>query len=706
MADLPPANTPMNASPELIAQLDALRERIFAGDNTHCFVERQQVLSELAPVLDTLPAATRHASILERLLERASTPIEPEDVLLGRMVEGPVPPGQDVVYGLPGFGSAGHLTPDWEALLHKGLRGLAADAAATAARLDDDESREFATNVTRCCAAVCAFAERYADAAEAQAATASPPRAVELRRAAACLRAFPAGPAPSFAAALQGLWLVHLVLSCFIGARDFAFGRLDQLLLPLYRQDLADGSLTEDEALALVAHFLMKTKEITGTTTDNFRPKPIPSFASNQYVVLGGRAPDGTDASNELSVLFLDAARLVRMPQPELNIRLHRDTSPDLKRAVERALPACHAQVQFWNDDLIIPQLQALGFTEAAAHGYALTACNRLNLPGAMDFRGGDAFHNMAQWLMTALDRTPAADSLDALLDAFAQIAAAALAASVVERAAWMRGGEHSFHFESALLNDCVARGRDMSRGGLRHPAQFHFLGGVATVTNSLLAIEHLVFRRRRFSLREYRDIVASGFAGHEALRQEVISALPKYGNDDTAADGLAARVCEIGLDALQAAPNPDGHLLLPAIYSLHVHVAWGQQMGATPDGRLPGEPISENQSPVHGTDRAGVTALLRSVARLPLQRTPTGGLNLKLAFRPDPAAALQLVESYFALGGIHLGFTVVDRATLLAAQASPAEFRSLCVRVTGFSEFFIALSPEAQADVIARTEH
>ena len=126
----------------------------------------------------------------------------------------------------------------------------------------------------------------------------------------------------------------------------------------------------------------------------------------------------------------------------------------------------------------------------------------------------------------------------------------------------------------------------------------------------------------------------------------------------------------------------------------------------ATPDGRLPGEPISENQSPVHGTDRAGVTALLRSVAGLPLERTPTGGLNLKLAFRPDPATALQLVESFFALGGIHLGFTFVDRATLLAAQARPAEFRSLCVRITGFSEFFTALSPAGQADIIARTEY
>ena len=706
----------------LIARLDALRERIFAGDNTHCFVERQLVFAELAPLLDTLPEETRYAAILERLLSAASTPIEPEDVILGRMVEGALPSGIDYLHALPGFGSAGHLTPDWPALLSRGLVAIAAEARANAQRLGVGEAGTFAENTTRCCEAICAFADRYAEAALAQARTAAPERAEELRRAALALRTAPAGPAPDFFAALQAIWIVHLVLSCFIGARDFAFGRLDQYLLSLYRRGLAEGTLTPDLALAYLAHFLMKMKEITGTTTDTYRPKPVPCFASNQYVVLCGRSPEGRDEANELTALILEAARLVKMPQPELNVRLGPESSADVKRAIQRALPTCHAQLQFWNDDLIIPQLLRLGFPADEAHDYALTACNRINLPGAFDFQGGDAFHNMAQWLLIALDegRDPVSGalategippatqlhSLGDVLDAFAGVAAQALAASVAERAGWMRGAEHSFHFESVLLRDCVPRGRDCSRGGLRYPAQFHFLGGVATATNSLLAIQKLVFEEGRFSLPGFLAIVADGFAGHEGLRQEIINAFPKYGNDDPRADALARAVCEIGLDALEAAPNPDGSLLLPSIYSLYCHIGWGQQLPATPDGRLPGEPVSENQSPVHGTDRAGLTALLRSVARLPLERTPTGGLNLKLAFRPDPETALQLVESFFAMGGIHLGFTLVDRATLLAAQANPAKCRSLCVRITGFSEFFAALSPEGQADVIARTEY
>lgn len=712
----------ITAPTALARQLDGLRERILAGDNTHCFVERQRALVELAPLLDTIPEETRYATILEHLLSAASTPIEPEDVILGRMVEGALPSGTENLHALAGFGSAGHLTPDWPALLSKGLVAIAGEAQDTAERLGDVEARTFAENTTRCCEAICAFANRYAGAALTQAQTAAPERSEELTRAARALQTAPAGPAPNFLAALQAIWIVHLVLSCFIGARDFAFGRLDQHLLPLYRQGLANGSLTPETALAYLAHFLMKTKEITGTTTDSYRPKPVPCFASNQYVVLGGLSPGGRDDANELSVLILEAARLVKMPQPELNVRLNQESSADVKRAIQRALPACHAQLQFWNDDLIIPQLVRLGFPADEAYGYALTACNRINLPGAFDFQGGDAFHNMAQWLLIALDEgrdplsgalaaygiPPAAQlhSLGDVLAAFTTVARQALAASVAERAGWMRGQANTFHFESVLLKDCVQRARDCSRGGLRHPAQFHFLGGVATTANSLMAIQTLVFEEGRFSLPEFLAIVFDGFAGHEDLRQEIVNAFAKYGNDEPQADALAREVCEIGLDALEAAPNPDGLLLLPSIYSLYCHIGWGQQLPATPDGRLPGEPISENQSPVHGTDRAGLTALLRSVAHLPLERTPTGGLNLKLAFRPEPETALQLAESFFAMGGIHLGFTFVDRATLLAAQANPAAYRGLCVRITGFSEFFAALSPAGQADVIARTEY
>ncbi len=707
---------------DILALLDPLRDRIYAGDDTHCFVERQRVLSALAPRIETVPMPERCATVLEELLQRVSTPIEAEDLILGRVVEGPVEAGADYIPSLAGFGSSGHLTADYPTLLSRGLSGIAKEAWRTAERLGTEEARQFCGHVQRCSEVICHFARRYSEAALRAAEGCAEPRRSRLLLAARALQVAPAGPAPDFFSALQAIWLVHLVLSCYVGARDFAFGRMDQYLLPLYEQGLADGSLSPDLALAYLAHFAVKTKEITGTTTDNYRPKPVPCFASNQYVVVGGTSPEGIDQSNDLSALILRAVALAAVPQPMVNVRVAGRLSAGLRPAVQQAVATCSSQVQFWNDNRVVTGLRNLGLSAEEAAGYALTACNRADIPGACDFRAGDVFHNMAHWLLVALDggKDPVSGetrvsglpgperlrSLDDVLHSFAQVAGELTAQSVAQRAALRAGGSEAMHVESLLLCDCVARGRDAANGGLRHPAQYHFFGGVATVANSLIAIDELVFEQKRFGLAEFLAIVRNGFSGHEDLGREIKTRLPKYGNGHRGADGLARRVCDIAQDALEQAPNPHGHLLTSAIYSLHCHINWGHELPATPDGRLQGEPISENQSPVHGTDREGLTALLASVAALPLERTTTGGLNVKLAGTPGSQIVAELVETFFGLGGAHIGFTFVDRDTLLAAQARPEEYRTLCVRITGFSEYFVALSPEAQADVIARTEH
>jgi formate C-acetyltransferase len=702
--------------------LDPLRARIHAGDNTHGFTERQRLLADLAPGIEKIPLEERYATVLATLLSGVSTPIEADDVILGRVVEGPLGSGSEWHPNLPGFSSYGHITPDYPTLLEKGLRRIAQEARETAERVGDQEARWFADSTSCCCEAVVSYAERYAQAALRVARSSGGPGRERLERAAVALQAAPAGPAPDFFSALQGIWVFHLVLSCYVGARDFAFGRIDQYLLPLYQRGLADGTLSRDLARAYLAHFLIKTKEITGTATDNHRPKPVPSFASNQYLVIGGRAADGHDESNALSSLFLEAACLAKVPQPGINVRLHRGTGRELKAAAAGALPTCQHQIQFWNDERTIPALQSLGVPCADASGYDLTACNRVSLPGALDWRSCDAFHNLAHWLLLALgagqdpltgqcavEAIPGPAellSLEDVLGAYAKVVRQVLARSVVERSAWMQGDPREFQLESVLLQDCVARGRGYASGGLSRRAQFHFFGGVATAANSLAAIHHLVFKQRRFELPRFLRIVADNFAGHEDLRQEILHRVPKFGNDEEDVDRLARRLCTIALDALAAAPNPHGHLLLPSIYSLYCHIAWGQALPATPDGRRRGEPVSENQSPTYGTDTAGITALLHSVARLPLERTPAGGLNVKLASAPDPQAVLQLTESFFELGGVHVGYTFVSAKDLLAAQLHPAEYRTLCVRVTGFSEYFLALAPEHQAAIIARTEY
>ena len=144
----------------------------------------------------------------------------------------------------------------------------------------------------------------------------------------------------------------------------------------------------------------------------------------------------------------------------------------------------------------------------------------------------------------------------------------------------------------------------------------------------------------------------------------------------------------------------------MPSFYSLTQHAGFGSVIGATPDGRKAGSTVSENQSPTHGADRSGPTALLASVARLPLRRCICGGLNLKFGCRPTAERFAATIRGFFELGGLHIGFTVASRRTLEEARRHPEEYRTLLVRKTGFSEFFIALSPAEQQELIDRTEY
>lgn len=694
-------------SQTLTGRLNPLRNRILAGDNSFCFIERQKILADCETSAPQEPASSRYAFVLEQLLDRSSTPVESDDVFLGRLVEGPCP---DPALPPPKYGSfmysVGHTTLNWPELLAKGLSRIGQDIRARALLENTGEGTAFAVQATRCIDAVLRYAARYAAAARQMAATASPEAAVLMRQAAAALEACPAGPALDFFSALQSIWLVDLVTSCHIGARDFAFGRMDQYLLPYYREGLRDGSLTPELARLYLSHFFLKTKEITGTAGDSFRIKPVPCYASNHYVTIGGMTVGGQSAVNELSVLILDAVQEAAVPQPEINVRWAAHDPQSFKQAVARSMVRSGTQIQLWNEEAILATLArdypAISLEDA--RDYSFTACNRINFPGKDYPTGWEQWHMMPRWLMDAMRQPEAGQDFESLLSAFQTIAYTKVAQSVKKAERQVATAAPLFFFESILLKDCPDRVRDLTRGGLRYLAQYHLFGGLATVADSLTAIRQLVFEEKRLTLPQMVEILDADFVGHESLREEIIHRLPKFGNDLDEVDSVARQVGDIVCDAVDAARHPGGHLLFPALYSLYLQVPWGGDLTATPDGRRRGEPFSENQSPVHGADRQGITALLKSVARLPHHRTVMGGLNLVFGGHLPPATFIAMVDSFFALGGVHLGLTLVDRKALIDARKNPKQHPSLCVRVTGFSEYFVALSPAIQDDVIART--
>ena len=265
--------------------------------------------------------------------------------------------------------------------------------------------------------------------------------------------------------------------------------------------------------------------------------------------------------------------------------------------------------------------------------------------------------------------------------------------------------------FLSVLIDDCIARGRDYNDSGARYNTTYIMPVGVATLSDSLSAIKRHVFDTAAVTLPDLLAALRRNFTTDEPLRQLLWNRTPRYGNDDADADGMVRTVFEAVYDEIEGRPNTRGGDFHVNYLSTTCHVYFGSMVGATPDGRRAGEPLSEGISPVQGTDRGGTTAVIRSAARLDHART--GGTLLNLKFSPqalrsssDIDRLASIVRTYFALGGHHVQFNVVTADTLREAQARPEKYRDLIVRVAGYSDYFCDLTPALQDEIISRTEH
>jgi formate C-acetyltransferase len=320
-----------------------------------------------------------------------------------------------------------------------------------------------------------------------------------------------------------------------------------------------------------------------------------------------------------------------------------------------------------------------------------------------------DRFDNSFVWFREALFRaSESGNAVEAILTELGRVAEEFIENDLSQNLCCVFDLEnYLFRCESLFLDSCVQSCTDILRGGCDLYRWNHrMFSGIANMADSLVAVKRLIDDEKRLTLPELRQILDADFAGHEELLAELKTRMPKYGNGIQEVDELAARAANTLIDAAEKAARKTGFIMMTSLYSLTHHARFGSVIGATPDGRRAGETISENQSPVHGMDVNGPTELLKSVAALPLDRCICGGLNVKFGNRMTSETLMSLMKSFFALDGQHIGFTMADRATLEDARKHPENHRSLLVRKTGFSEFYISLSPLEQQEIIDRTEY
>ena len=629
----------------------------------------------------------------------------------------------------------GHTVADGK-IYQKGLLDLQQEIDAAMAALDSGDDpeaphrREQLTAMRIAAGATMVFARRHSEKARKMAAAEpDPTRRAELEHIAEVCGHVPAHAPRTFGEALQSYWFHHLgVVTELNGWDSFNPGHLDQHLEPFYTRELSAGTLDRESARELLQCFWVKFNNHPAPPKVGVTAQESGTYTDFANINLGGLKPDGTDAVNEVSYLLLEIIDEMHILQPSNNIQISRKSPDHFLKAAARVIRQGYGFPSVFNADAIVEELLrqgksvvdareggASGCVEAGAFGkeaYILTGY--FNLVKILELALNDGFdprtekqigpHTGDARSFTEFDDVMTA--WRAQLSHFIDIKINGNA--IFEK---MYADHAPAPYLSLLIDDCIATGKDYNAGGARYNTSYIQGVGTGTLTDSLSAVRQLVFDRKVLSMGDLLAALADDFSTAEILRQTILNKIPRYGNDDDRTDGLMIECFNAFFDEVDGRPNGRGGTYHINMLPTTCHVYFGTVIGATPDGRRAGTPLSEGISPVQGADRKGPTAVMNSAAKM--DHLKTGGTLLNVKFTPQVLegqkgidAMAGLVRGYFRQDAHHVQFNVVGADTLREARNDPESHRHLIVRVAGYSDYFCDLSRELQDEIIARTAH
>ncbi len=617
----------------------------------------------------------------------------------------------------------GHVLIGLNRILTLGFLGIAKQAAEELSKLKPGDEKfewrkDFLESVQVSCMAVCEHSARYAQLAEEMARTASEPRKSELMQIAARCRRVPAEPPTSFLDALQAVWMSQVVLQISYGEDSiFSPGRVDQYLYPHYKKDLEAEKITREVAKEMIEEYYIKLSSFTG-------------FGPN-HVTIGGVNKKGECVVNEMSHIMLESFKDLKAIRNSLAVRISKNTPRDF------LLKTCEAHrnttgIAIYNDEVVIRDLMADGYSLEDARDYGLIGCAELagcgnnngyasgsacNLTSAMEMALNEGKRYISGWQEQVGVKTSAAGDFKSFEDVKKAMAEQLThAIQVMVDLSNIKDQVIAEHFPTPLLSatieGCVESGMDVTRGGARYNHSTVSAQGLATTANSLAAIEWAVFDKKLLTMEDLMRHLRSNYADAEDLRLQLLNKAPKYGAGNSKADEIALWVMNLLNDQSRKHKRPmDGGTYRPLMISAGTQVMGGRILGATPDGRKAGEAVSNGISPSNGTESQGMTTALRSVAKVSEPKF-SGGTALNVTINPTTIKTdeglekfASMVEAYFELGGRQVQFNPVNRQMLLEAQKKREAYPDLMVRVSGYSYRFIDLSRGLQDDIIARTE-
>ena len=657
------------------------------------------------------------------------------------------------------FPSFGHLALEWEEILDLGLGGLKKKAEDRLKEKCSADQKEFLQGAIICYDAISMYISRCYKEAASQGRT----------RMAENLQQIISGSAKTFEQALQLLWILILILQKVCGCGVLNLSRMDQYLLTRYQADLKEGCLTEDEAIQLIQEFYFHNNEIMVQTDHMSQEIETTAYTLEvayddpNYVILAGKLPNGKSGVNELSFLMVEAARALRLRNPFIVVRYHNDIDQKFWKCCCEAMRE-NTTLVVYNDETMIPALKYYGVEEPEVYDYGFFGCNDPNIP-AMEGGLRQVWINLVKPLELALNRgdypmeplgeaiveeTKDGEPLDkecqfdiddrmtglmtgpyygVKTKKLSEITTMQDVLEVYQQqleylvAEFRRGFEMDLEVEKSVtmdkirIEDCFLKGTiengvTWTEGGTKYHKIVTQGCGLATVIDAFYAIEQICFVKKEMTVEQLATVLKNDYNGFEKLSDQWKNKLNKFGNDIEEVDKYAKMLTDIFVKAIQK-NNGEQYLyqMWPTYSTDRDFTTMGGYVGATPDGRHSKEQLSENQSPTNGRDKSGLTAMLNSVAKVPFDRITGGPLNLRM----HPSAVegedgldvmCALFKTYMEKGGMQLQVNVVDAETLRDAQKNPEKYRTLCVRVTGYSAFFVEMGRKAQNELIARTEH
>ena len=647
----------------------------------------------------------------------------------------------------------GHYSPDYKKIIDRGWKSLRDEAQAHMDAIEgkvfhDDASKYvFWRAMVRVAEGGMILTKRYADLV-AKAAEEAPEgaRKDELAKMADGLYNIVENPARNTWESMQCTLIYQLMLHTDGQSHGITLGRMDQYLGKFVEQELADGVYTEESLQELTDLFILKLGDyfsvmrVVTSPTGTLATKSAYNYVcGGQHFTVGGVTPEGEDATNPLTLTFLQTYARLYLIDPSISVRMHDNTPYEVWEAAIESSKISGGMPIIENDNVIIPALEAKGISHEDANDYAIIGCVEPAIGGkewsASGSNGCESFVNLVGIMNMAIHNgrnpmpqglTPNGNdfgpktgdlrdmkSFEELKEAF-----------VKQIEFWVDWHVSYVNFyelaygeffpcvsASLTMEGCMDSGKDVLRGGAKYNSTGLTGAGIGNVADSLCAIKKLVFEDKTVTADQLLDALNKNWEGYEELQQYIDNELPHYGNDIEEVDEIAAWAMGVFCDKVNSSWGPRGPWR-PSTFTMTVHIDFGRQTMATPDGRFLGTPLAEAISPRQGFDKNGPTAYLTSAAKLPQVKLGNGD-QCNIKFSPSVCQGeqgtrhlQQLISTYFDQGGMQVQFNVVGVDTLHDAQEHPEDHQNLIVRIAGFSAYFVEMPKVLQDDFITRTEH